>query len=304
MPFGLSTAPAYFQRFIDGVVGDMRYKRSSHHRMEQGQTHSSEIPAVATKDELGNTVLDDRGSAVGYMDDVCVYGYSWRGHLEDLKRLFHRLDQANCIMAPDKCFFFKQEVTFLGHTVSSEGLRPDKIKVQALSAFTVDKMKKPKDVKVFLHTVGFHRKFIPNFAKIASPLSKYLKKNAKMPKGLVGDTAAQEAFLGLIQRLKEAPILVRPDYTRQFDSECHTDGSKRGLGAALMQRDDEGRLRAVMYASRSLRGATEKNPEGGERGYATYELEALAAVWGMSVFRSICWVRSLFWSQTTPRSRS
>ena len=103
-----------------------------------------------------------------------------------------------------------------------------------------------------------------------------------MPKGLVGDTAAQEAFLGLVQRLKEAPILVRPDYTRQF--ECHTDGSKRGLGAALMQRDDEGRLRAVMYASRSLRGATEKNPEGGERGYATYELEALAAVWGMSVF--------------------
>jgi hypothetical protein len=281
MPFGLSTAPAFFQRCIDTVVGDMRYRRSALHG--QGRGDQLGDGRVRVVEEDGELIANDSGCAIAYMDDICAFGDTAEGHLADLRRLFRRLDKYNCRLAPSKCFIFKKQAAFLGHLVTSEGCRPDPLKVQALDAFTLDKLKKPRDVKVFLQTIGYMRKFVKDFAKIAQPLSKYLKAGARLKPGLVDDPEAQAAFSDLRGRLACDPILVPPDYTKTF--ECHTDGSsKNGLGAALLQRDEEGRLRAVMYASRSLRGATAKNPNGGERGYIPYELECAAAVWGIQVF--------------------
>jgi hypothetical protein len=85
----------------------------------------------------------------------------------------------------------------------------------------------------------------------------------------------QKAFDTIKERLRQAPVLRRPDYSRLF--EFHTDWSGVGLGAVLVQRDDEGREYVIAYTSRS-NNRMEKNN-------STYAGECLAAVWGVSHFR-------------------
>jgi hypothetical protein len=114
-------------------------------------------------------------------------------------------------------------------------------------------MKTPHDITVFSATASFMRKFIRNFSKISAPLAKYQRKSEKhkFRKGLVGDIPAQKAFEDIKTRLKTAPILASPDYAKPW--EVWTDGSGCGLGSALIQRDDDGLARVVMYASRALK---------------------------------------------------
>lgn len=87
----------------------------------------------------------------------------------------------------------------------------------------------------------------------------------------------QHAFDTIKERLTPAPILRRPDYSRNF--ELHADWSGVGLEAVLVQRDDEGREYVIAYASRS-NNKTERN-------YSSYAGESLAAVWGVSHFEFI-----------------
>lgn len=117
-----------------------------------------------------------------YMDDLCCHSDEEEAHYRDLEALFIRfkLDAFNCKLSVEKCLFFRASMPFLGHVVSREGLKADPRKTAAVDAFQVEKMKTTKDLKVFLHTIGYLRKFIRNFAKVAEPLSKYLKKGARL----------------------------------------------------------------------------------------------------------------------------
>jgi hypothetical protein len=248
LPFGIKTASAYFQRFSDMVVGELRYK-----------------------------------CALNFQDDCMIHGKTLPQHLDDVEAIMARMYHFNCKLQITKCHFLVNKVMFLGHQVSKEGVAPDPTKVEAINAFKVEKLKTKRDLKVFLHTVGYMRKFIKNFAKIAKPLTKYMKQAVKMPSGLKGDDDAIAAFKELRDRLKTAPILSYPDSNLTY--EVHCDGSKRGLGSALAQRGEDGRMRIISYASRSLRGTSTKNPNGGEANYYPYELECLAVVWSLSVFR-------------------
>ena len=185
LPFGLKTAPAIFQRLIDLVVGELRYKTSDVIRREK------------KKKGLGPETDESRpGCATPYMDDIACHTVgSEEEHLRDIDMLFERIHRFDCRLSAKKCKFFQEKIEFLGHLVSKKGLEADPKKVKAVEAITIDRMKAPKDLKVFLHTVGYMRKFIRNFSKIAAPLSKYLKKGAKMRPGLEGDTEGQEAFV-------------------------------------------------------------------------------------------------------------
>ncbi len=220
------------------------------------------------------------------MDDLIVTSSEERSHLQDLRATFDRLARFRCKLSPKKCLFFQEKVVFLGHEISRHGTRPDPKKVEAIEAFTPEKMRTKKDLQVFIHTIGYLRKFIRNFAQIAKPLTKYLKKGQKFDPGLRKDEEAREAFEELKGRLKRAPILIPPDYTKPFEIHCDAAPPPRsGLGAALCQRGEDGALHVVMYASRSLRGGTAANPRGGENGYAQVELECLAVVWALEVFK-------------------
>ena len=123
----------------------------------------------------------------------------------------------DCKLAASKCKLYHKKIGFLGHVMSKEGLAADPKKIVAVEAITLDRMKTARDLKVFLHTVGYMRKFVKNFAAVAAPLSKYMKKGAKMPAVLKNDLEGQEAFATLRDCLMKAPILAHPDWTKPFE---------------------------------------------------------------------------------------
>jgi hypothetical protein len=117
---------------------------------------------------------------------------------------------------------------------------------------------------------GYYRKCIPNFSRIASPLHKLLKKDAKFEWA----EAQEHAFQNLKVKLISQPILQYPDFTKEFI--LTTDASNDGLGAVLSQ-GIVGKDLPVAYASRSLNKA--------ETHYTTSEKELLSIVWSIKYFR-------------------
>jgi hypothetical protein len=130
-------------------------------------------------------------------------------------------------------------VKFLGHTISKDGISVDPSKVQEVMVW-----KPPKSVyqiRSFLGLARYYRRFIPDFSRIAKPMTKLLKKGVKF----MWSKACEKAFHTLRQHLTSAPVLVQPDNSKPFDVFC--DASGTGLGCVLMQ---EGRV--IAYASRAL----------------------------------------------------
>lgn len=89
-----------------------------------------------------------------------------------LREIFSKLRSNNLKLRPDKCEIFRKEVTYLGHVISDDGVRPDSRKVEAISKYP--DLKNIEDIKYFLGLVGYYRRFIKDSAKIAKPLTKLL----------------------------------------------------------------------------------------------------------------------------------
>ena len=103
-------------------------------------------------------------------------------------------------------------------------------------------------MRVFLGLTGYYRKFIPNYANIALPLTDLTRKAA--PTAVAWTEECDTAFVELKHCLSRAPVLQSPDFTRQFI--LQTDASERGVGAVLSQQSDDGREHPVAYFSRKL----------------------------------------------------
>lgn len=115
--------------------------------------------------------------------------------------MFTRLRGANLKLKKKKCSFFKTEVEFLGHIVTSGGVKADPKKVEAVRKFP-----RPTSVKflrAFLGLASYYRKFIPNFAKIADPLNKLLHKETLF----AWNEKCEEAFQKLKELMTKAPVL-------------------------------------------------------------------------------------------------
>jgi len=108
---------------------------------------------------------------------------------------------------------------------------------------------KTKDIKSFLGLISYYRKFIPNCSKLAHPFNKLLKKDEKF----VWTTEQQHALDELKSRLQNPPLLIHPDFSKQFI--LQTDASVDGIGAALSQLGPDNKEHPIAYASRSLKSA-------------------------------------------------
>jgi hypothetical protein len=136
-----------------------------------------------------------------------------------------------------KCEFWIKEVPFLGHVVSPEGIMVNLGKVK--EALEWKPPTTVSEVRSFLGLAGYYRRFIPNFSKIAKPITELLKKGNKY----VWSEACDEPFKRLNKLLTTSPVLAQPDTTKPFDVYC--DASGTGLEGVLMQ---EGRV--IPYSSR------------------------------------------------------
>jgi hypothetical protein len=109
-----------------------------------------------------------------YMDDILVIGETLKEHNSKLRGVFQKLSEWNLKIEPDKCEFLKEELNYLGHAVTSEGVKPDDEKIRAVVEFPTPKTQ--KDIKSFLGLAGNYRKFIADFSATARPLTQLLKK--------------------------------------------------------------------------------------------------------------------------------
>ena len=193
---------------------------------------------------------------------------------DKLRDVFARLRMHNLKLQPEKCEFFRKEVTYLGHKLTTQGLLPDSDKVRAVKEFPTPT--NTRQLKAFLGLCGYYRRFIPNFSKIAKPMTELLRKNTPFE----WSQRIDEAFITFKDLLTSEQLLQYPDFTKPFV--LTTDASNEALGAILSQ-GPIGRDLPIAYASRTLINA--------ERNYSTTEKELLAIVWGCKQFRQYLYGR-------------
>ncbi|GKC17008.1 putative nucleotidyltransferase, ribonuclease H [Tanacetum coccineum] len=230
MPFGLTNAPAVFMDLMNRVC----------------------------KPYLDKFVIV-------FIDDILVYSKSKDEHEVHLRLVLELLKKEELYAKFSKCEFWLQEVQFLGHVVNQNGVHVDPSKIEAVKNWKAPTT--PSKIRSFLGLVGYYRRFITNFSKIAKPLTSLTQKNKKYEWGV----EQEEAFQTLKDNLCNVPILSFLDGIKDFVVYC--DASNQGLGCVLMQRG-----KVIAYASRQLK-IHKKN-------YVTHDLELGDVVFALKAWRN------------------
>ena len=234
MPFGLKNAGAVFNKMMRKLL--------------------SGLP----QDKVSN-----------FIDDVMIATETWDEHVKMLELVFQRLRENGLKAKPSKCCLGCKSVTFLGHEISEGTIKPQDDKLDKIKNAKPPKTK--KELRAFLGLASYYRKFVPNFAEIATPLTDKTKKG--LPDFVTWDEDCDRSFQRLRDILCSKPIVVMPDSNKQFI--LRTDASERGVGAVLMQEGENG-VHPIAYASRKLTKS--------EANYSTIEKECLGVVWGVRKF--------------------
>ncbi|GJW15355.1 reverse transcriptase domain-containing protein [Tanacetum coccineum] len=204
-----------------------------------------------------------------FMDDFSVFGDLLSSCLSHLDIMLKRCEDTNLVLNWEKCHFMVKEGIVLSHKISKSGIEVDRAKVDMIA-----KLHPPttvKGVRSFLGHVGFYRRFIQDFSKIARPMTYLLEKDT--PFFFSEECLAFSKILK--KRLTEAPILVSPDWDLPFELMC--DASDYAIGAVLGQRKDK-YFRPIHYASKTLSDA--------QTNYTITEKELLDVVYAFGKFRS------------------
>ena len=231
MPFGMTNAPATFQRLMNHIFAD----------------------------RLDKDVL-------AYLDDIIIFSETYEDHLASLHMALSRLQDAGLKCQPSKCQLFRTSLTYLGHTVSTEGVAPEARKLEVLKSWPTPKT--GVEMMSFLGFCNYYRALVPRFADLAVPLYPL----GQHPQ-IDWNPALLQSFEALRTALLVAPILRLPDPNKPFILE--TDASSVAVGAVLKQSDSQGEYPVALYSMALSRP---------ERNYSAYERELLALVKAVSHF--------------------
>lgn len=258
IPFGLTNAPAAFQRFMENCLGELR-------------------------DDI----------CIPYLDDIIVFSATFEQHVEHLRKVLQRLREHGVKLKPRKCNLFKREVVFLGRVVSEEGYKLDPSSIEPVLQLKDKTPKTVNEVRRLMGFLNYYRRYIQDFARVAKPIYDLMKTSEQVPnhsakkKAKIGKLSPgqlpsnhpvtwtevhQAAMEKLIETLTSLPVMSYPDFTSPWI--LHTDASEAGLGSVLYQRQN-GVLRVIAYGSRSLSPA--------EKNYHLHsgKLEFLALKWAI-----------------------
>ena len=213
--FGLSNAPATFQRAIDMILEELKLK-----------------------------------SCLVYLDDIIVFLHSSGNHVERLREVFPALRGAGVSLKAKKCHMFQEDVAYLGHIVGQRELKVHDKDIHGLQEASPPRCK--KDLRSFLRMCNVYRRFVRDNAHVERPLAAVTSCNGPDGWGTLSDEAFG-AFEQLKRRLTEAPIVALP--RRQGTHTVDTDASPGQVGAVLLQERPDQCIRPVGYWSRFLNGA-------------------------------------------------
>ncbi len=147
MPFGLRNVAQTFQRFMDQVLRGLHF-------------------------------------AYGYIDDVLIASANPEEHIQHLRAVFERFASYGVVVNQNKCCFGASELTFLGHHIDKNGVRPLPQKVQVIHDFP--KPESPRQLRRFIGLVNFYHRFIPHCAEIIRPLHIFLSSTSSKAKHWIG----------------------------------------------------------------------------------------------------------------------
>jgi hypothetical protein len=222
-----------------------------------------------------------RQFALVYIDDIVVYSRSFEEHIKHIHQLLSILSQHNFQLNPSKCSIFRQQIDYLSHTISEQGVKPNNEKIQAII-----KLREPStlaEANKFLGSISWYRKFIPRFASIAAPISKVTNLTKANRKKFTWGEPQKEAFLQLKQLLVTSPLFL--DYPdEEHPVILTTDASKVGVGGTLQQYIN-GEMKNLYYHSQMISSS--------QRRYDPIELEALAIWMCFQRMRPYLWGRSI-----------
>jgi hypothetical protein len=230
------------------------------------------VNSPATFQTMMNAILKDfidAGVCEVYMDDILIFTKTMKGHREIVKQILQRLRENDLYLKPQKCFFEKKEVEYLGVIVSAEGVRMDPKKVKGVQDWP--KPTTVKQLQSFLGFANFYRRFINGFSGIAGPLHKLLRKEKKWS----WDEEHEKAFQKLKTAFVTEPILTYPDPKRPLRIEV--DASGYATGGVLSMLCDDGKWHPCAYISKSLNDV--------ERNYDVHDREMLAIMRALSDWR-------------------
>lgn len=238
MPFGLRNAPSSFQRFI-------------------------------------NEVLRDFDFCFAYLDDILIASPSKEEHQKNILQVLKKLDEFGLKINLEKSQFESNEINFLGFKISSEGLKPDPEKVEAIL-----KQKPPKTIKelrTFLGMLNFYRRHMKNAADDQALLNEYLKGATKNDKREVKWTEeALQKFEKCKKTLSEETLLTIP--SKDLPISLFVDASNFAVGASLNQLQNE-TWRPISFFSKKLNATQQK--------YSAYDRELLAIYLAIKNFRHL-----------------
>ncbi|XP_037976041.2 uncharacterized protein K02A2.6 [Plutella xylostella] len=210
------------------------------------------------------------GIVLIFIDDVIILAENEEEAIERLKIVLKVSSEYGLEINWKKTQLLQRKVEYLGHVIEDGTVKPSPSKTEAVRCFPEPKT--VKQVHSFVGLTSYFRKYIENYAVIARPLTDLLKKEKEFYFG----EEERHAFEVLKTKLCSEPVLKI--YEVGLDTEMHTDASKYGYAAILMQKEKDGKLHPVHYMSR-------KTSETEQRNYTSYELEALAVVEGVRKFR-------------------
>lgn len=231
VPFGLKNAPSYFQRVISSVVL---------------------AGLVGVICEV-------------YIDDVITYGDTEEQLFENLSIILTRFREYNLVLHPDKCVLGVEEIEFLGHLISRNGIKLSESKKQGLLSLVC-----PIDIttlKSFIGLANYFRDFIPNFSSRCSRL--HVLASPRVP--FVWTEAHTAEFEDIRQAIQSAPMLHHIDYSLPIV--LRTDASNTGIGATLLNIDD-GVDKPICFLSKKLSGPASR--------WSTIDQEAFAIFHGIT----------------------
>ena len=203
------------------------------------------------------------------LDDILIVSRSKiEQHLDLVRKSLIKLDQENLRINLANCYFAKNEIEWLGHSITQTGIIPLSNKTDAIEKLSSpSNLKKLQSFIVSVHHLG---KFIPSLSQLFFPIRPLLKKNAKF----IWTDELEEQFRLIKQKI--SGTTENKHFNPELETRIKCDASRKGLGCALERRTLNG-WHTVAFASRFLVSVEDR--------YSINELELLGVVWSIEHFK-------------------
>lgn len=229
--------------------------------------------AAQTMQRVVNGALAGLEFLFAYIDDILIASRTKAEHIKHINIVLQRLSSHNLAINIEKCKFGENTMTFLGHLITPDGFKPLPEKVEAISRIQLPKL--AKDLKSFVATINFYRRFLPNAVEYQSTLTALIpgnKKNDKTP--VIWTDEARTAFDKCKTELANTAMLSYPNERNNLI--LQTDASDNCVGAALNQLVDK-ELKPLGFYSKKL-----TDPQ---KNYSTYDRELTAIFQAIKHFK-------------------